>query len=436
PGGVWSGRSSRPSSVSWVPADSRRWSSTPASTTASPMRSSAATARALASSPVITRARTARSARSPSSSATHLEGDLGERAGVRPPSIDERRPSWASARRERSRGSLDGGSSRGADGYHLRRENAPPLGGNAGGGGGGRGRARTRRPRGFPHRYGLRALRRSGARAQAVRGQGSPQGEAHPGSAFRCLEPRGERDRDARRAGARAPLLAGAAHDRARRAAARDAGIPCSRPSARATAHRRERGRPSGHEREPIRRARRAHGGGGHGAARWPDRPRARRWRDTGRRRLDDRRLHDRSGEDPARGSDQRGRDRRAARERRLRIGIGADHAGQRLKAAVVAHLAASGHTIVAFGTETAPDDDYPLILRPLADAVARGDVERGLFFCGSGIGPAVAASKIPGVRAAVVENEWSARDAVEHVDVNLLTLGERVLGESLAKSI
>ena len=76
-----------------------------------------------------------------------------------------------------------------------------------------------------------------------------------------------------------------------------------------------------------------------------------------------------------------------------MRIGIGADHAGQRLKAAVVAHLAASGHTIVAFGTETAPDDDYPLILRPLADAV-------------------------------------------EHVDVNLLTLGERVLGESLAKSI
>ncbi len=119
-----------------------------------------------------------------------------------------------------------------------------------------------------------------------------------------------------------------------------------------------------------------------------------------------------------------------------MRIGISADHAGQRLKAAVVAHLAASGHTIVAFGPETTPDDDYPLIVRPLADAVARGDVERGLFFCGSGIGPAVAASKIPGVRAAVVENEWSARDAVEHVDVNLLTLGERVLGESLAKSI
>jgi ribose 5-phosphate isomerase B len=119
-----------------------------------------------------------------------------------------------------------------------------------------------------------------------------------------------------------------------------------------------------------------------------------------------------------------------------MRIGIAADHAGQRLKAAITEHLKTAGHTIVAFGPETTPDDDYPLIVRPLADAIARGDVERGIFFCGSGIGPAVAANKIPGVRAAVVENEWSARDGVEHVDVNLLTLGERVIGESLAKSI
>ncbi|HEV8669447.1 MAG TPA: RpiB/LacA/LacB family sugar-phosphate isomerase [Candidatus Limnocylindria bacterium] len=119
-----------------------------------------------------------------------------------------------------------------------------------------------------------------------------------------------------------------------------------------------------------------------------------------------------------------------------MRIGIAADHAGQRLKAVVTEHLKAAGHTIVRFGPETTPDDDYPLIVRPLADAVAHGDVDRGIFFCGSGIGPAVAANKIAGVRAAVVENEWSARDGVEHVDVNLLTLGERVIGEALAKSI
>ncbi len=119
-----------------------------------------------------------------------------------------------------------------------------------------------------------------------------------------------------------------------------------------------------------------------------------------------------------------------------MKIGIAADHAGQRLKATITEHLKAAGHTIVAFGPETTPDDDYPLIVRPLADAVARGDVDRGIFFCGSGIGPAVAANKIAGVRAAVVENEWSARDAVEHVDVNLLTFGERVIGDALAKSI
>ena len=119
-----------------------------------------------------------------------------------------------------------------------------------------------------------------------------------------------------------------------------------------------------------------------------------------------------------------------------MKIGVAADHAGQRLKAAITEHLRASGHTIVPFGPETTPDDDYPLIVRPLADAVVRGDVDRGIFLCGSGIGPAVAANKIPGVRAAVVENEWSARDSVEHVDVNLLTLGERVIGDALAKSI
>jgi ribose 5-phosphate isomerase B len=119
-----------------------------------------------------------------------------------------------------------------------------------------------------------------------------------------------------------------------------------------------------------------------------------------------------------------------------MKIGVAADHAGQRLKVVIADHLKSAGHTIVAFGPETTPDDDYPLIVRPLAEAVARGDVDRGIFFCGSGIGPMVAANKIAGVRAAVAENEWSARDGVEHVDVNLLTLGERVIGEELAKSI
>ena len=119
-----------------------------------------------------------------------------------------------------------------------------------------------------------------------------------------------------------------------------------------------------------------------------------------------------------------------------MRIGIAADHAGQTLKAMLAAYLGAKGHDVRPYGPAPDPDDDYPLIARVLGEAVRRGEVERAIFCCGSGIGPAVALNKMPGVRAAVVDNEWSARDAVSHVDVNVLTLGERVIGEELAKSL
>jgi ribose 5-phosphate isomerase B len=119
-----------------------------------------------------------------------------------------------------------------------------------------------------------------------------------------------------------------------------------------------------------------------------------------------------------------------------LKIGVAADHAGQTLKATLVEHLRERGHAVKEYGPPPDPDDDYPLIVRLLAEAIVRGEVERGIFTCGSGIGPAVAANKLVGIRAAVVDNEWSARDAVEHVDVNLLTMGERVIGDELAKSI
>ena len=119
-----------------------------------------------------------------------------------------------------------------------------------------------------------------------------------------------------------------------------------------------------------------------------------------------------------------------------MKIGIAADHAGQTLKTILTAHLRASGHSVTSYGPAPDPEDDYPVIVRLLADAIHDGEVERGIFCCGSGIGPSVAANKMPGIRAAVVVNEWSARDAVEHVDVNLLTLGERVIGDELAKSI
>ena len=119
-----------------------------------------------------------------------------------------------------------------------------------------------------------------------------------------------------------------------------------------------------------------------------------------------------------------------------MKIGIAADHAGQQLKASLEKHLRAKGHDVRSFGPEPDPDDDYPLIARVLGEALVRGEFQRGIFCCGSGIGPAVALNKMAGVRAAVVDNEWSARDAVSHVDVNVLTLGERVIGDELAKSV
>jgi ribose 5-phosphate isomerase B len=119
-----------------------------------------------------------------------------------------------------------------------------------------------------------------------------------------------------------------------------------------------------------------------------------------------------------------------------MKIGIAADHAGQVLKATLVEHLRERGHDVKQYGPPPQPDDDYPIIVRALADAIVRGEVDRGIFTCGSGIGPAVAANKIPGIRASVVDNEWSARDSVEHLDLNLVTMGERVIGPELAKSI
>ena len=119
-----------------------------------------------------------------------------------------------------------------------------------------------------------------------------------------------------------------------------------------------------------------------------------------------------------------------------MKIAIGCDHAGFQLKQVLIAHLRELGHQLRDFGTDSEESVDYVDFIVPLTRAVVRGEFERGIFCCGSGIGPAVAACKIPGGRAAVVNEEWSARDAVEHVDVNVLTLGQRVIGPELAKSI
>jgi RpiB/LacA/LacB family sugar-phosphate isomerase len=117
-----------------------------------------------------------------------------------------------------------------------------------------------------------------------------------------------------------------------------------------------------------------------------------------------------------------------------MRVGLAGDHGGFALKLQVAAQLRADGQSVVDLGpAELRADDDYPDYVIPLARAVARGDVERGIAICGSGVGAAMAACQVPGVRAAVCHDHYSAHQGVEHDDMNLLCLGGRVVGPALA---
>jgi ribose 5-phosphate isomerase B len=117
-----------------------------------------------------------------------------------------------------------------------------------------------------------------------------------------------------------------------------------------------------------------------------------------------------------------------------MRVGIAADHGGLELKAFLTAALQAGGYEVVDFGAhKPAPEDDYPDYVVPLARAVARGDVTRGLAICGSGVGAGVAANKVPGVRAALIMDPFSAHQGVEDDDMNVMCLGGRVTGQALA---
>jgi ribose 5-phosphate isomerase B len=117
-----------------------------------------------------------------------------------------------------------------------------------------------------------------------------------------------------------------------------------------------------------------------------------------------------------------------------MRVGIAADHGGFDLKGRIVADLKASGHEVVDFGVhELMPEDDYPDFVVPMARAVARGDVERGVAICGSGVGACVVANKIPDVRAALITDVFSAHQGVEDDDMNVICLGARVIGRALA---
>ena len=115
-------------------------------------------------------------------------------------------------------------------------------------------------------------------------------------------------------------------------------------------------------------------------------------------------------------------------------IGIAADHGGFELKVQLTAALKAAGYEVADFGAhELVTGDDYPDFVAPLARAVARGEVARGLAICGSGVGACVAANKVPGVRAALITDSFSAHQGVEDDDMNVMCLGGRVTGHALA---
>jgi len=119
-----------------------------------------------------------------------------------------------------------------------------------------------------------------------------------------------------------------------------------------------------------------------------------------------------------------------------MRIAIGADHAGFELKQNLALFLRELGHDVSDLGTHSTDAVDYPDYAEAVAEVVVDGRAERGVLVCGSGVGASVAANKIPGVRAALCHDPYSARQGVEHDDMNILVLGGRVIGPELAREL
>jgi len=119
-----------------------------------------------------------------------------------------------------------------------------------------------------------------------------------------------------------------------------------------------------------------------------------------------------------------------------MRIAIGSDHAGFALKQAVIGLLSELGHSCKDFGCYSNSSVDYPDIGKPVAEAVSQGKFDRGILICATGIGMCIVANKVHGIRAAVCHDTFSARRAREHNDVNVLCLGEWVIGQGLMREV
>ena len=117
-----------------------------------------------------------------------------------------------------------------------------------------------------------------------------------------------------------------------------------------------------------------------------------------------------------------------------MRIAICSDHAGFDLKLTLVEYLEELGHDVIDFGTDSEESVDYPDIVEPLGHAIQTGNAERGIVLCGSGIGGCITANKMNGIYGSICHDVYSARQGVEHDDMNVLCLGGRIIDEELAK--
>ncbi len=119
-----------------------------------------------------------------------------------------------------------------------------------------------------------------------------------------------------------------------------------------------------------------------------------------------------------------------------MRVAIGSDHAGFELKEGLADFLRELGHEVVDVGTYNTTSVDYPDYAEALGNAVREGRAERGVLVCGSGVGASVAANKLPGIRAGLCHDTYSAHQGVEHDDMNVLVMGGRVIGPELAREL
>ncbi len=119
-----------------------------------------------------------------------------------------------------------------------------------------------------------------------------------------------------------------------------------------------------------------------------------------------------------------------------MRIVVGGDHRGYQLKDVIAEHLRAAGHQVEDVGTHSSESVDYPDVAVAVGSLIQSGAADRGILVCGSGVGAVIAANKLPGIRAGICHDTYSAHQGVEHDDMNLVCLGSRIIGEDVALEV